>query len=191
MRLSAILLTFYLKTWLLTYPSGGILPGIVLYYSGFYKRDQIQLRFAFLFSVTSLAGAFSGLLAAAIQHMDGMRGIAGWKWIFILASPDLICGQLRGIDISTQEGVFTVFVGLFGFYWIPPTPEDMWFLTELQKRCYTDSLVEDWSGAADVENEEFRWSEVLSIFTDAPHILILWVIFFCNGFAVRITLLRA
>lgn len=36
------------------------------------------------FAAASLSGAFSGLLAAAIVNMDGMRGIAGWAWIFIL-----------------------------------------------------------------------------------------------------------
>ena len=44
----------------------------------------MQSRFAMMFSLTSLASAFSGLLAFAIQHLDGKRGIPGWKWIFII-----------------------------------------------------------------------------------------------------------
>jgi len=44
----------------------------------------MQFRLAMMFSVTSLAGAFSGLLAFAIMHLDGKHGIAGWRWIFIL-----------------------------------------------------------------------------------------------------------
>jgi MFS family permease len=63
---------------------GGLFPGIVLYMSSFYKRHALQLRFAMMFSATSLAGAFSGLLAAAIEKMDGVRGLPGWAWIFIL-----------------------------------------------------------------------------------------------------------
>jgi MFS family permease len=56
----------------------------VLLLSAFYKRHAMQFRFAMMFSVTSLAGAFSGLLAFAIMHLDGKHGIAGWRWIFIL-----------------------------------------------------------------------------------------------------------
>lgn len=41
-------------------------------------------RVALFFSATSLAGAFSGLLAAAILNMDGKGGKSGWAWIFIL-----------------------------------------------------------------------------------------------------------
>ena len=52
--------------------------------ASFYKRHSLQYRFSLMFSVTSLAGAFSGLLAAAIQEMAGDRGKDGWAWIFIL-----------------------------------------------------------------------------------------------------------
>ena len=40
-----------------------------------------------VFSAASLSGAFSGLLAAAIENMDGLCGKAGWAWIFILVRP--------------------------------------------------------------------------------------------------------
>ena len=63
---------------------GGLFPGLVLLLSAFYKRHAMQFRFSMMFSVTSLAGAFSGLLAFAIQHLNGKHGIAGWQWIFII-----------------------------------------------------------------------------------------------------------
>ena len=65
-------------------------PGIVLYLSSFYKRYHLQLRVAMILSTASLAGAFSGLLAAGIENMDGDRGLPGWAWIFILVQPDLL-----------------------------------------------------------------------------------------------------
>ncbi|KAF8990744.1 major facilitator superfamily domain-containing protein, partial [Cyathus striatus] len=63
---------------------GPIYPGIVLYLSSMYTREQLSLRIALFFSSASLSGAFSGLLAAAIENMDGIGGKAGWRWIFIL-----------------------------------------------------------------------------------------------------------
>jgi hypothetical protein len=36
-------------------------------------------------SSPQLSGAFSGLLAAAIENMDGIGGKPGWAWIFLLA----------------------------------------------------------------------------------------------------------
>ena len=37
-----------------------------------------------------LSGAFSGLLAAAIQKMNGIGGKPGWAWIFILVSSSFL-----------------------------------------------------------------------------------------------------
>lgn len=72
-------------------PLGGLAPGILLLLSAFYKRHAMQFRFAIIFSVTSLAGAFSGLLAFAIQHLNGKHGFAGWQWIFIIVCRFLLC----------------------------------------------------------------------------------------------------
>lgn len=47
---------------------------------------------------------------------------------------------------------------------------------------YADVLAEDWSG--DEEHEVLSWSEVLSIFVDAPHILLTCIPLFLNGFMV-------
>jgi MFS family permease len=69
---------------------GGLLPGITLVMSRFYKRDQIQLRMTLLFTAGSLAGAFSGLLASGILEMNGRAGHKGWQWIFIL-----VCNRLH------------------------------------------------------------------------------------------------
>jgi hypothetical protein len=69
---------------ILKVPLGGLLPCIVLLLSAFYKRHAMQVRFAMMFSVTSLAGAFSGLLAFGVQNLNGKHGIAGWQWIFIV-----------------------------------------------------------------------------------------------------------
>jgi hypothetical protein len=69
---------------LASYPLGGLFPGIALLFSNFYKRHAMHFRFAMLCSFSSLAGAFSGLVAYGIRNLDGKHGIAGWQWIFIV-----------------------------------------------------------------------------------------------------------
>jgi MFS family permease len=77
---------------------GGILPGIILYLSAWYKPHELQFRIGLFWSASSLAGAFAGLLAAAIGLMDHVGGLHGWSWIFIL------------------EGIITVIIGINGFF---------------------------------------------------------------------------
>ena len=62
----------------------GLFPGVVVYLSMWYKRNERTFRVALFFSAASLAGAFGGILAWGIAHMDGVGGYAGWRWIFIL-----------------------------------------------------------------------------------------------------------
>jgi MFS family permease len=95
----------------------GLFPGIAYYLTQWYRRQELQFRQALFYSATTLAGAFSGLLAFGIAKMNGVAGLAGWRWIFIL------------------EGIATVVVALFAFWGMNDYPETAKFLTE-EERVY-------------------------------------------------------
>jgi MFS family permease len=59
-------------------------PGATYMLSIFYTRKEVATRIALLYCAQILATGFSGLIAAAVFEMDGVRGIAGWRWLFIL-----------------------------------------------------------------------------------------------------------
>jgi MFS family permease len=63
---------------------GGLFPGLNLYLTMIYKREEMAKRVAYLFVCTALAGAFGGLLAYGILQMDGVSGLAGWRWVYII-----------------------------------------------------------------------------------------------------------
>lgn len=90
-------------------------PGISFLLSVYYKKKEILVREAIFFSAASMAGAFSGLLAAAISKMDGVGGYAGWRWIFIL------------------EGLLTFVVSIAAFFLFPDYPDKCQFLTERER----------------------------------------------------------
>lgn len=101
----------------------GILPAIAVYLTFFYRPHEMQLRQTLFFTGASLAGAFSGLLAAAIRKMDNMpTGHAGWRWIFIL------------------EGIFTVLVGMASWYMLPNDLSECWGLTSMERRLLQERL---------------------------------------------------
>jgi MFS family permease len=49
----------------------GLFPGLVLYLTDFYRPRELQIRIGLFFSAAALSSAFSGLLAAAIEQMEG------------------------------------------------------------------------------------------------------------------------
>jgi MFS family permease len=54
---------------------GGLLPGIVLYLSMMYRRQEIGLRLGIIYSAASLSGAFGGLLGtpSPLVQADGQQ----------------------------------------------------------------------------------------------------------------------
>ena len=63
---------------------GGLLPGLTVYLTMFYTNKELALRIGYLFVSSALAGACGGLLAYGIGFMDGVSGLSGWRWVFIL-----------------------------------------------------------------------------------------------------------
>jgi MFS family permease len=78
----------------------GLFPGVAYYITMWYCRHEAQLRQALFFSAASIAGAFSGLLAYGIAHMDGVGNLAGWRWIFILVSLSRLNSNIQRLTLS-------------------------------------------------------------------------------------------
>ncbi|KAH9476723.1 putative transporter [Psilocybe cubensis] len=139
---------------------GPMFPGIVLYLSGFYTRAELSYRIAFFFSAASLSSAFSGLLAAAIDNMQGLGGKPAWAWIFIL------------------EGIFSVLMGVLGFFMVPATPRESRFLSDNQKDLVMRRLEKDRPFVNPLD--EFRIRHVLSSLK-SPHVILMFITFFMGG----------
>jgi len=80
-------------------------PGCLYFLSCWYKRSELGLRTAMLYSGSLLSGAFSGLIAAGIlSGLNGARGIAAWYVHFPHEHAEAEVG--RGLQI----GVLTYIV---------------------------------------------------------------------------------
>ncbi|KAJ5596531.1 MFS transporter [Penicillium hetheringtonii] len=94
----------------------GSISGFAIYLvTQWYPPNVIQQRLALLYTASAISGAFSGLLAFAIAKMDGLRGLAGWRWIFIL------------------EGIVPTLFGLLLPFFLPDSPKKVGWLTDKEK----------------------------------------------------------
>ncbi|KAG6852760.1 hypothetical protein C0991_009282 [Blastosporella zonata] len=140
---------------------GGVFPGLVLYLSMWYPRQQLQWRISSFFSTASLSSAFSGILAYGIIKMDGIGGRPGWAWIFLL------------------EGLFTVIFGLSSFYTLPRSPAHARFLDNKEKE-YILAKLRETGATGDDDTDSFSWREIGQAFM-LPQVWMIAVIFFFDG----------
>lgn len=122
--------------WWLGVAEAGLFPGVNYYLSCWYKRKEFGVRAAVFFSAAAIAGSFGGLLAAAIQNMDGLSGIKGWQWIFII------------------EGGATILIGIISFWMVHDFPDEARFLSEEDRARVLWRLKEDKQASA--EHEDFK-----------------------------------
>jgi len=104
---------------------GGLTPGLGFLLTTWYKRDQQSWVISLFMAGTTLAGAFGGILAFGIRHMDGIAGKDGWSWIFIL------------------EGIVTFVCAVPAWWLIPDFPEDGRVLRGIDQKRWLRRLRED------------------------------------------------
>ncbi|KAI1794369.1 MFS general substrate transporter [Ganoderma leucocontextum] len=115
----------------------GLLPGLTYYLCAWYPKSAQAKRIGAMYSGVSLAGAFGGLLAFAIEKMNGIGGLAGWSWIFLL------------------EGLLTVFVATVFYFYMYDYPENATFLTDAERAWLLEAIKHDNAGGSKQFKREF------------------------------------
>ncbi|KIW05729.1 uncharacterized protein PV09_03586 [Verruconis gallopava] len=101
---------------------GSLGPAAALMMGSYYRKHEFPLRYC-CFTTSGLIGAsFSSFLAYAINFMDGVQGIASWRWIFIL------------------EGLFNICIAALAFIVLPPFPAESKFLSVEEKEHLMNRL---------------------------------------------------
>lgn len=61
--------------------TSGIYPGLAILISSWYRREELQLRFAYLQAGTMIVLATGGIVNWALNlQLDGQGGLKGWQW---------------------------------------------------------------------------------------------------------------
>lgn len=110
-------------------------PGCLYMFSSWYTKEELALRTCILYSGSLLSGAFGGLFGAAIvDHMDGVGGLASWRWLFLI------------------EGLVTVVTVPFAYFILPDLPANTKWLKDEDRdmamwRMRREVGKDDWTSA--------------------------------------------
>jgi len=110
----------------------GYIPGIAIYLTTYYKKDEMATRLSIFWSTLAIANSVAGVLAYGILHMRGIAGHAGWRWLFLF------------------EGLATVLIGILSFFILPEGPTATkggfrfkGYLTDRQEQIAITRLIRD------------------------------------------------
>ena len=86
-------ISFYAIRFLLGAAEAGFFPGIILYLSYWFRERHRAGVTALFMAAAPISTALGSPISAALLELNGLLGLAGWQWLFIIeALPALILG---------------------------------------------------------------------------------------------------
>jgi MFS transporter, ACS family, tartrate transporter len=117
--------SFMVARFLLGLAEAGFYPGLVLYFSYWFPHlHRARIVSGFTLALP-LAAAIGAPLSTAILSLDGLWGLAGWKWMYL------------------AEGVPSVLLGVVALFYLTDRPAEAHWLSEAERSWLTSTLDEE------------------------------------------------
>ncbi len=147
---------FYVLRVLLGVAEAGFFPGVIYYFTRWLPGVERGKAIAIFLSGSAVASLISGPLSGVLLQIEGL-GLHGWQWMFAI------------------EGMASVLLGFFVWFWLDSKPHDASWLGGEEK----DALV----GAIDQEQQDrealHSVKPTLGKLLKDGQILIFCVLYFC------------
>jgi MFS transporter, ACS family, tartrate transporter len=116
---------FYLVRFLLGAAEAGFFPGIVYYLAHWFPRAVRGRALSVIYILGALAGVVIGALSPWLLSLDGLNGLRGWQWLFLV------------------EGLPAALVGVLVLVFLPDAPQTVRWLDDTQKAWLARVLAAD------------------------------------------------
>ena len=115
-------ISFLVLRFLLGAAEAGFFPGVILFITYWYPAHYRAIIVGIFMVAIPEAGLVGSPVSGAILYMDGMLGLGGWQWIFII------------------EAAPAVLLGFAAFFWLTDRPERASWLAPEQRQWLVAKL---------------------------------------------------
>ena len=109
--------SWYVLRFLLGVAEAGFFPGITYYIATWFPAEYRARMLAWFLVAIPASTVVGGPVSGMILQMNGVAGLAGWKWLFII------------------EGLPAALLGVAALWLLPDRPEAATFLTAEERRA--------------------------------------------------------
>lgn len=127
--------TFYLLRFLLGAAEAGFFPGIVYYLTQWFPRRERAHAVALFMTGTAIAGVIGGPISSGLLLLDGVWGLRGWQWLFVV------------------EGIPAIVLAPIVWRRLDERPTDAQWLTDAERTWLTRTLDEEARDAVGVQHD--------------------------------------
>ena len=113
---------FYALRFLLGAAEAGFFPGVVYYLSHWYPEGQRARAIAAFMTAVPVSGVIGGPLSGALLTLNGLFGLAGWQWLFLVEGvPAILLGVIVLVYLTDRPEAA---------HWLSPAEKD-WLVSRL------------------------------------------------------------
>ncbi len=117
--------SLYAMRILLGIAEAGFFPGVIFYLTFWFPSGQRARVFGYFMTAIPLSIVFGAPLSASLLYLDGMGGLQGWQWLFII------------------EAIPAVVLGIICYFYLTDSPEEATWLNPNERKWLVDTLRED------------------------------------------------
>jgi ACS family tartrate transporter-like MFS transporter len=118
-------ISFYVLRFLLGLAEAGFFPGIILYLSYWFPSHHRSAVTAMFMAAAPAAGAIGSPVSGALMQLNGVLGLHGWQWIFLV------------------EGIPALVLGLITFRFLTDRPADARWLTADERDWLSEAIEQE------------------------------------------------
>ncbi|MCM2292646.1 MFS transporter [Allorhizobium sp. BGMRC 0089] len=131
--------SFYIMRFLLGAAEAGFFPGVLLFLT-YWLPSRYRGRYIAIFGISIPAATFIGSpTGGLLLNLDGLMGLKGWQWLFIL------------------EGLPTVVLGVICLLILTDKPETAKWLSDAERQWLVDELRKENGGNAGTAKKALGW----------------------------------
>lgn len=151
--------SFYLLRVLLGIAEAGLFPALMYMVTLWFAPKDRAVAVGWIYTAPALGLLLGNPLGGALMQLDGLAGLRGWQWMFML------------------EGLPTIAVGIFLYFKLAERPSDAKWLSREEARALESRAVIDQAGHSNLSSHD--WMAAIK----RPSTVLTGIIYFLNQVA--------